>query len=144
MKPLKVYFTIIVAIIIISENAYSQHNHGGGGGGSTMGNYSQSNTMTMAMPAQSTATYKSFKVWGKCDMCKARIEKGLTNLDGVTTAFWNKKKQKAYVTYDPNTITLPEIEKRIAALGHDTRKFRATDEAYAKLPECCHYKRKKS
>ena len=33
--------------------------------------------------------------------------------------------------------------KLIADAGHDTKSFRAKDEDYEALPECCHYKREK-
>ena len=139
MKTLKIYITITVAIFLIGETAFSQHNHGGGGG--TMGN-SHSNEMVMAMPARTMIVTDSFKVWGKCDMCKARIEKGL-KMDGVSKATWDVKSKIVDVTYDPMMISIPEMKKKMAALGHDTRKYRATEEAYAKLPVCCNYERKK-
>ena len=37
--------------------------------------------------------------------------------------------------------SLDEIHQRIAAVGYDTDKIKANDEAYAKLDECCKYER---
>jgi len=36
-----------------------------------------------------------------------------------------------------------DIQKKIAATGDDTQKYKADDIAYAKLPGCCQYERKK-
>jgi mercuric ion binding protein len=137
MKPLKVYFTIIVAIFIISENAYSQHNHGGGGG--TMEN-SHSNEMVMAMPARTMIVTETFKVWGNCEMCKARIEKAAKE-EGVSSADWNIETKILTVSFDPAKTNLGAIEKKIADVGHDNEKYRADDKVYNALPECCKYKR---
>jgi hypothetical protein len=57
---------------------------------------------TAAKPAGEKKT-ETFKVWGKCDMCKTRL----------------------------------------ASVGHDTEKYKASDDVYAKLPDCCHYERAK-
>jgi mercuric ion binding protein len=83
---------------------------------------------------------ETFKVWGKCDMCKARIEKTV-KAEGATSATWDKKTQLIAVTYDPAKTNVESLSKKLAAIGHDTEKFKATDEAYSKLPGCCHYDR---
>lgn len=43
---------------------------------------------------------ETFKVWGKCDMCKARIEKTV-KAEGVTSADWDTKTSMLTVTYNP-------------------------------------------
>jgi hypothetical protein len=35
---------------------------------------------------------------------------------------------------------MDDIQKAIAQIGHDTEKFKAPDEVYNKLPECCLYR----
>jgi copper chaperone CopZ len=85
---------------------------------------------------------ESFKVWGKCEMCKARIEKTV-KADGVTSAAWDLKTQMLTVTYDPAKTNKDELSKKLAAVGHDTEKYKAPDDVYAKLPGCCHYERSK-
>jgi periplasmic mercuric ion binding protein len=85
---------------------------------------------------------EAFKVWGKCDMCKNRIEKGL-KMDGISKAAWDEKTQLATVTYDPAKTNIDAMEKKLASIGHDTEKYKAPDEVYAKLPDCCHYERTK-
>lgn len=84
----------------------------------------------------------SVKIWGNCEMCKARIEKAL-KIDGVKKADWNVKTKKLTVSYDTGTISLDQIQQAVAAAGHDTEKFRSADAVYSKLPGCCQYERQK-
>lgn len=95
--------------------------------------------MNTNQPATKTET---FKVWGQCDMCKARIEKTV-KVEGVSTALWDEKSQLLTVTIDPAKTSKDVLSKKLATAGHDTEKFKATDEAYAKLPGCCYYERQK-
>jgi hypothetical protein len=93
---------------------------------------------------KTTATQKTetFKVWGKCDMCKTRIEKA-AKAEGATSANWVIKTQMLAVTFDPAKTNVEALSKKLAAVGHDTEKYKASDDAYAKLPGCCHYDRAK-
>jgi hypothetical protein len=91
---------------------------------------------------QDTLKAESFKVWGKCDMCKARIEKTAISA-GAEEATWEAKTQMLKVIYNPATTGKEAISKKLAAAGHDTEKHKATDEVYDKLPACCHYDRSK-
>jgi periplasmic mercuric ion binding protein len=84
----------------------------------------------------------TFKVNGACSMCKTRIENGL-KMDGITKAEWDKTTKMVTVTYDPSKVTVDAMKKKVASLGHDTDKYKADDEVYAKLPGCCHYDRTK-
>jgi copper chaperone CopZ len=85
---------------------------------------------------------ETFKVWGKCDMCKARIEKAVKD-EGVTSAKWDSRTQMLTVTFDAEKTNVDVLGKKLASVGHDTEKYKATDEAYSKLPGCCHYERAK-
>ena len=85
---------------------------------------------------------ETFKVWGKCDMCKARIEKAI-KAEGVTSADWNTKTAMLTVVYDPAKTNVDALKKKLASVGHDTEKYKAPDDVYAKLPGCCHYDRAK-
>jgi periplasmic mercuric ion binding protein len=84
----------------------------------------------------------TFKVNGECGMCKTRIEKGL-KMDGIAKAEWDQKSKMAVVTYDPSKITVDEMKKKVASLGHDTDNYKSPDDVYSKLPDCCHYDRTK-
>ena len=97
------------------------------------------NQNTSTAVAQTTLT-ETFKVWGKCDMCKTRIEKTV-KAEGATNAIWDEKTQMLTVTYDPSKTNKDALSKKLAAVGHDTEKYRAPDDVYAKLPGCCHYER---
>jgi periplasmic mercuric ion binding protein len=83
---------------------------------------------------------EAFRVWGNCDMCRDRIETGL-KLQGLSKASWDKETLLVTVTYDPAKTNVDAMQKKMAAIGHDTEKYKATDEAYANLPSCCQYKR---
>ena len=95
------------------------------------------NTSTAVVQATLTVT---FKVWGKCDMCKTRIEK-TARAEGATNAEWDTLTQMLTVTYDPSKTNKDALSKKLAAVGHDTEKYKAPDDVYAKLPGCCHYER---
>lgn len=84
---------------------------------------------------------ENVKVNGKCDMCKARIEKAAKSVDGVSTADWNQKTKMMELTFDDSKADVKKVETAIAAVGHDTELVKATDTAYDKLPSCCHYDR---
>jgi len=83
---------------------------------------------------------EEIKVLGACGMCKTRIENAM-KVPGITEAVWTEKTQLLKVTYDPSVITNDEIQKKAAAVGHDTEKYKADDKVYDKLPACCHYER---
>ncbi len=98
--------------------------------------------VTSTLFAQEATKTENIKVSGNCDMCKARIEKA-AKIDGVTKADWNKETKILAVVYNPSKVKSDDIQKKIAAAGHDTEKFKADDKAYSKLPSCCQYERKK-
>jgi hypothetical protein len=45
------------------------------------------------------------------------------------------------VAYIPAKITLDSLQQRVAAVGHDTDRFKAPDSVYASLPDCCLYRK---
>jgi len=82
---------------------------------------------------------ESFKVAGNCSMCKDRIEKA-AKVEGVSKADWDSKTKMLTLTYDSSKVKSDDVLKKIAAVGHDTDKFKADDKIYAKLPGCCKYR----
>jgi periplasmic mercuric ion binding protein len=88
-----------------------------------------------------TVTTTSFKVYGNCASCKKHIETA-AHVPGVTKADWNKETKILTLVYDPSKVNTDDIQKRIAAVGYDTPKFRGDDKAYSQLDECCQYTRK--
>ena len=99
--------------------------------------------MTANLHAGQKPEKAKFKVYGKCDMCETRIEKAAKSLDGVVKVRWDVLSKKIKVKYYPEKVSLDDIHKKIAEVGHDTEKETATDEAYANLHHCCKYERKK-
>ena len=83
----------------------------------------------------------TIKVGGECGMCKSRIQKAL-KLQGVSSAIWDTETKLLTVTYNPEKINNDDIQKKVAAVGHDTEKYKAEDAVYNKLPGCCQYERK--
>lgn len=84
---------------------------------------------------------ESVKVYGNCEMCKYRIEKAL-KVDGVTKADWNVDSKVLTVSYDAGKVNFTDLQKRVAAAGHDTENVMADDSVYKRLPGCCRYERK--
>lgn len=89
------------------------------------------------------AQTETFKVYGNCGMCKRRIEGALKEVEGILSADWDVDTKMMTVKFTKDLITLDDIQKRIADVGHDTNKYRADDEVYGKLPGCCKYERAK-
>ena len=124
MKTFKVIITSIFALLMLVNSAAQTHAH---------------NNLALGQSADKT---ESFKVWGRCDMCKTRIEKTV-KAEGASSANWDVKSQILKVTYDPSKTSKEALSKKLASVGHDTEKFKAPDDVYAKLPGCCHYERQK-
>jgi mercuric ion binding protein len=96
---------------------------------------------TKAPKAPKGATTASFKAYGNCGMCERRIESTVTQIPGVISAEWVAEKEMLSVKYLGKSVSLEDIKKKVAAVGHDTDEFRAPDEVYDKLHGCCKYER---
>lgn len=96
--------------------------------------------LTLSVFAQDKT--ENVKVYGECGMCKKRIEKAVSSIEGVKKAEWNVDTKMLTVTYDENKTSLDNIQKKAAFVGHDTEKYSADNAVYNKLPGCCHYERK--
>ncbi|MDP5157354.1 MAG: heavy-metal-associated domain-containing protein [Flaviramulus sp.] len=94
----------------------------------------------MTLFAQNKNAKASLEVDGVCMMCKSRIEKACLATKGVKSASWDVKTHELKLFFDENKTNLKAIEKNIAAVGHDTKQIKATDEAYALVHPCCKYR----
>jgi mercuric ion binding protein len=94
---------------------------------------------TMLSAQENIIKKASIKVFGNCGLCKARIENAL-NIKEVKSVAWNKKTKMLSVAYLSPAITTDSLQQRIAAVGHDTEKFKAPDAVYNTLDECCQYR----
>lgn len=97
--------------------------------------------MFFALTVMSATKTEKFKVHGKCDMCKNRIETATKSVEGVKSSSWDKSTKSLTVNYDDNKTTSPIILTSIAMAGHDNEMFSASDSGYDELPGCCQYKR---
>lgn len=122
MKAIKCIFALTTALIMCSVS-FSQV---------------QAQNKTATTSTSSTKT-ETFTVGGKCEMCKARIEKA-AKVTGVTKAVWDQKTQKLSLTYTPSRVTVQAVQKAIAAVGHDAGQLKADKKVYDKLPGCCKYR----
>ena len=86
-------------------------------------------------------TSANVKVWGNCEMCQETIESSLKT-PGVFSASWNSETKLLSVTFDSTQISLDKIHKQVAASGYDTEMYKADEESYKNLHECCQYERK--
>jgi hypothetical protein len=135
MKIVK-FFATSLLILSLSSIVLAQHNHAAMGGGSNP-NMNMNQDTHMNMVHLKTET---LKVSGKCQMCKARIEKIATK-NGAASADWDVKAQVLTIDFDPSATSVEYISNRLAKAGHDSGSNRAKDKAYNALPECCHYTR---
>lgn len=97
-------------------------------------------TFTACAAQIKNAKTENYKVAGNCEMCKNTIETA-ANKKGLSLAEWNKDTKIMRLTYDSVKTSASEILKKVAYAGYDNEEFLAPDEAYSKLPGCCHYTR---
>jgi len=90
--------------------------------------------------AQNKNAKASIEVDGVCLMCKSRIEKGAIKTKGVKSAVWNIETHQLSLIYDERKTNIKAIEANVAAVGHDTKDVKATDEAYNSVHDCCKYR----
>ena len=83
---------------------------------------------------------ETLKVSGKCQMCKARIEK-IASENGAASAEWDIKAQLLTIVFDPSVTSVSTINYKLLKAGHDSGGVRAKDKAYNALPDCCKYDR---
>jgi NAD(P)H-nitrite reductase large subunit len=81
----------------------------------------------------------TFKASGNCGQCKTRIENAL-KIKEVKYAKWDKKSKIVTLAYLSPDISLDSLQRRVAAVGHDTEKYKASDAVYSNLPGCCLYR----
>lgn len=81
-----------------------------------------------------------FDVLGNCGMCKKRIETA-AKINGVESAVWDVKTKQLTAKYNAKKVSLQQIQKAVAGVGHDTPLIKADDDVYSGLHECCLYER---
>jgi len=81
----------------------------------------------------------SIKVLGNCGSCKARIEKAVKKVKGITDAQWDASTKKLVYSFK-GTVKKEDVSNAVIAVGHDTEFGKADDKIYNKLPACCKYR----
>ena len=123
-----------------------------GGTGSTphdmskmdMGEKTGKGVMQTKNKNESKTEHQMIKVYGNCGMCKERIETAALELDGALKASWDSETTMLHLEYNPEKVSVAEVEQAIAAVGHDTENYHAPDDVYEELPGCCLYDRPKT
>ncbi|WP_041567412.1 heavy-metal-associated domain-containing protein [Nonlabens dokdonensis] len=101
----------------------------------------ETNAKETAAVEQENLMTSELYVNGKCGMCKARIEKTVSDLPGVASATWDVKTGMLTLDHDTSLTTKKAVAKAVANAGHDTATVKSDDATYDALPACCHYKR---
>ena len=96
--------------------------------------------VTTVVIGQNKNARASLEVDGVCGMCKERIEKACIKTKGVKSANWNVDTHELKLIYDERKTDVKTISQNIAAVGHDTKEIKATDEAYNAIHACCKYR----
>jgi len=94
---------------------------------------------TSSSQKASLDTTVTFFVAGICEMCEQRIEEA-AKVRGVTLADWSVMTRMLKLTYNPRIASLPKIQNRILAVGHDLKDRKANNAVYKALDECCLYR----
>ena len=90
--------------------------------------------------AQDKNARASIEVDGVCGMCKERIEKAAIKTKGVKSAVWTINTHQLDLIYDARKTDVDAISASVAAVGHDTKAIKATEEAYLSVHDCCRYR----
>lgn len=82
----------------------------------------------------------TFEVSGNCGMCKKRIESATLSLQGVKYVSWSPQSKNFSIIYNSTKVSIDDVKKKIADVGHDNSLYKASDEAYNNLHFCCKYR----
>lgn len=83
---------------------------------------------------------EKIKVSGECGSCKKKIESAAKKA-GASYAVWNVDSKVLTIKYNSSSSNTASIEKAIAAVGYDTPDYKASDDSYNQLDDCCKYER---
>lgn len=76
--------------------------------------------MEPALPKKPESTNVSLKVKGmSCAACAARVEKGLSGMEGVSSARVNFAAESATVEFDPGLVEAGDLVEKIKQLGYE-------------------------
>ena len=81
----------------------------------------------------------TFGVSGLCGMCENRIEAAYDQ-KGIVVADYDLDTHTLHVVYKVKKWDEERLHRLATAVGHDTDKFKASDEVYANIHGCCKYR----
>ncbi len=87
--------------------------------------------------AQADTETITIKTSSKCEMCKKRIEKGMSLKKGVKSAILNLDNHTLTVVYKKDKTNPEALRKALSNIGYDADDVAANEKAYKKLPDCC-------
>jgi copper chaperone CopZ len=90
---------------------------------------------TFAPTKKATIVIKTESI--QCGMCKERIEKAVSETNGVKSVSVDVDKKETTVVFNPKKTNADTIKKAIAAVGYDADDLKGETTAYGKLPSCC-------
>lgn len=82
----------------------------------------------------------AFDADGVCRMCKKRIEKACLQTKGVKFANWNVDTHQLLLIIDERKTSKKAMQQVVANVGHDTKAFKAPQDVYDNLHDCCKYR----
>jgi len=100
----------------------------------------QHDEMDHMTSAKAHEEHAMLNVKGNCEMCKERIEKAAKGVEGVSFANCEIDKQVLHLNYDPDKTSPDAVAQAVAAVGHDTDKYKADQATYDGLPSGCKYR----
>ena len=92
-----------------------------------------------AVSVQAQKAELTFGVSGICGMCENRIEAAFDQ-KGIVAADYDLEKKTIHVVYKVKKWNEERLHKLATGVGHDTDKYKATDEQYANMHGCCKYR----
>ena len=92
-----------------------------------------------AVSAQAQKAELTFGISALCGMCETRIEAAFDQ-KGIVAADYNLDTKKIHVVYKTKKWNEESLHKLATVIGHDTEKYKATDEAYSNIHGCCKYR----
>lgn len=96
--------------------------------------------VTAQTTRQGSVKTETLKVLGNCSMCEERIEKAASDM-GAINASWDSRTKILTYRYDNSRTNPDDVSAKLASVGHDTEKHKASDKVYKSLPGCCRYER---
>jgi periplasmic mercuric ion binding protein len=95
--------------------------------------------VTFSAQAQKSKKEQSvdIKTSAVCGMCKASIEKAISNEKGVKNYSLDVDSKILTVVYDTRKTNVSTLKQTVTATGYDADELPAQEKAYNKLSSCC-------